>query len=92
HRSLYKKAGILHCDVSIYNIIRMRSTSSLKGFLIDLDYAHQLSNSQEQSPCITGTAPFMALELLQTPGTPTCHTWRYDLESFFYVLIWLCIM
>ncbi|RPB21138.1 hypothetical protein L211DRAFT_453407 [Terfezia boudieri ATCC MYA-4762] len=92
HRSLYEKAGILHCDVSIYNIMRMRSTSGLKGFLIDLDYAHQLSNSQEQSLCITGTAPFMALELLQTPGTPTCHTWRHDLESFFYVLIWLCIM
>ncbi|KAF8449547.1 hypothetical protein BGX38DRAFT_1187532 [Terfezia claveryi] len=92
HRSLYEKAGILHCDVSIYNIMRMRGTSGLKGFLIDLDYAHQLSNLQEQSPCITGTAPFMALELLQRPGTPTCHTWRHDLESFFYVLIWLCIM
>jgi len=76
--------------------MRIRSTSGLKGFLIDLDYAHRLksnlSDVQEQSPCITGTAPFMALELLQGPDTRTYHTWRHDLESFFYVVIWLCIV
>ena len=71
--------------------MRAHSNLALKGFLIDLDYAHRLSDVQEQSPCITGTAPFMALELLQGPGTPACHTWRHDLESFFYVVIWLCI-
>ena len=61
-------------------------TKGLKGFLIDLDYAQQ--HDREQSTCITGTAPFMALELLLEKHR--CHTWRHDLESFFYVLIWLC--
>ncbi|KAF8429921.1 hypothetical protein BGX38DRAFT_1232623, partial [Terfezia claveryi] len=94
HRSLYEKAGILHCDVSINNIMRTRinDSSGLKGFLIDLDYAHQLKPdfSPEQLPCRTGTAPFMALELL-LQESPVYRTWRHDLESFFYVLVWLCI-
>lgn len=67
--------------------------SKLKGFLIDLDYAQRLKehppNEPEYSPCVTGTPPFMALELLLSP--PVYHTWRHDLESFFYVLAWLCI-
>lgn len=65
-------------------------TSGLKGFLIDLDYAqqHQGTSDNKQVNCITGTAPFMALELLLNNNI--CHTWRHDLESFFYVLIWLC--
>jgi hypothetical protein len=35
----------------------------------------------------TGTMQFMAIEVLQGKG----HTYRHDLESFFYVLIWMCI-
>ena len=30
---------------------------------------------------------FMAIEVLQGKG----HTYRHDLESFFYVFIWMCI-
>ncbi|KAI0782008.1 hypothetical protein C8Q75DRAFT_737818 [Abortiporus biennis] len=37
----------------------------------------------------TGTPPFMALELLKTTPPPL-HLYRYDLESFFYVLVWFC--
>ncbi|KAI0786239.1 hypothetical protein C8Q75DRAFT_734980 [Abortiporus biennis] len=37
----------------------------------------------------TGTAPFMALDLLK-PGPAPVHIYRYDLESFFYVLVWFC--
>ncbi|KAL4242538.1 hypothetical protein ABKN59_011747 [Abortiporus biennis] len=35
----------------------------------------------------TGTAPFMAVDLLY-PTPPTMHLYRHDLESFFYVLVW----
>jgi predicted transcriptional regulator len=35
----------------------------------------------------TGTMQFMAMEVLQGKG----HTYRHDLESFFYVFIWMCI-
>ena len=69
--------------------------SSLKGFLIDLDLAKELP---EQIPPPTtpptqrrrtGTMLFMAIEILK--GAAPRHTWRHDLESFLYVLIWLCI-
>lgn len=38
----------------------------------------------------TGTGPFMAIELL-LPGRVPFHRYRYDLESFFYVLVWFCV-
>ncbi|KAM4067491.1 kinase [Hirsutella rhossiliensis] len=34
----------------------------------------------------TGTVQFMAVEVLRK----TDHTYRHDLESFFYVLLWMC--
>ncbi|KAI0782002.1 hypothetical protein C8Q75DRAFT_896166 [Abortiporus biennis] len=37
----------------------------------------------------TGTTPFMALDLLEDIPPPR-HLYRYDLESFFYVLVWFC--
>ena len=69
--------------------------SSLKGFLIDLDLAKELPPyvSPPTTPSSlrrrTGTMFFMAIEILK--GTAPRHTWRHDLESFLYVLIWLCI-
>ena len=35
----------------------------------------------------TGTMQFMAIEVLEGKG----HTYRHDLESFFYVFVWMCI-
>jgi hypothetical protein len=37
----------------------------------------------------TGTLPFMATDLLV--DNPPPHLYRYDLESFFYVLLWMCV-
>ncbi|KAI0935015.1 hypothetical protein AcV7_003931 [Taiwanofungus camphoratus] len=37
----------------------------------------------------TGTGPFMALDLLSASRTPL-HVYRHDLESFFFVLAWVC--
>jgi len=76
-------------------INRSQPPSSPKGFLIDLDLAKELP------PCIsppttpsslrrrTGTMFFMAIEILK--ATAPRHSWRHDLESFLYVLIWLCV-
>ena len=36
---------------------------------------------------MTGTKEFMAIEVLEDVD----HTYRHDLESFFYVLIWMCV-
>lgn len=37
----------------------------------------------------TGTGPFMAYELLLTGEVPL-HIYRFDLESFFWLLAWFC--
>ncbi|PCH39532.1 hypothetical protein WOLCODRAFT_159128 [Wolfiporia cocos MD-104 SS10] len=37
----------------------------------------------------TGTAPFMAIDLL-AKGSVSAHRYRHDLESFFYLLVYVC--
>ena len=39
---------------------------------------------------IAGTIPFVAIDLLKKEGTPI-HTYRHDLESFFWLLVWFCV-
>ncbi|OCH93421.1 hypothetical protein OBBRIDRAFT_832674 [Obba rivulosa] len=49
-----------------------------------------LKDNDTDLPRKTGTGPFMALEVLRTSITPY-HRYRFDLESFFYVLVWFCV-
>ncbi|CAK7270987.1 hypothetical protein SEPCBS119000_004367 [Sporothrix epigloea] len=88
HRSLYVKGGILHRDISTSNIIITSPTKAagFKGMLIDLDMAKVRDNGSSGADHRTGTVQFMAIEVLRGVD----HTYRHDLESFFYVLIWLC--
>ena len=67
-----------------------------KGFLIDLDLAKQVTlnpitptGSSNTLRRRRGTMLFMAIEVLE--GKCSRHNWRHDLESFLYVLIWLCV-
>ncbi|KJZ69251.1 hypothetical protein HIM_11354 [Hirsutella minnesotensis 3608] len=87
HRSLYLKGNILHRDISENNIIITdpKSTGHI-GMLIDLDLAKELGSGRSGARCRTGTMEFMAIEVLQGID----HTYRHDLESFLYVLIWQC--
>ena len=88
HRSLYLKGNILHRDISENNIIITTpdETGSFTGMLIDLDLAKVLGSGRSGARHQTGTMEFMAIEVLLGID----HTYRHDLESFFYVLIWLC--
>lgn len=91
HRSLYQ-AGILHRDISIFNIMLALGTrsDSKRGFLIDLDMAIEIANLEPSTaPHRTGTREFMAIEVLH--GHQITHTYRHDLESFFYVFVWICV-
>ncbi|KAI0191791.1 serine/threonine-protein kinase Sgk2 [Xylaria flabelliformis] len=87
HRSLYITGNILHRDISPNNIIitkpEKETSDSFKGMLIDLDRASSASGPRYYW---TGTTKFMAIEVLNKVD----HTYRHDLESFFYVLIWMC--
>lgn len=88
HRSLYVKGKILHRDISSNNIIitNPATANGFKGMLIDLDLAKIRDSGPSGARHQTGTMQFMAVEVLRK----TDHTYRHDLESFFYVLIWMC--
>jgi serine/threonine protein kinase len=88
HRDLVLKKNVLHRDISINNVLINRSSSaSTLGFLIDFDLAIDLQRSQNSgAKHRTGTFHFMAIGLLQGHE----HSYRHDLESFFYILLYLC--
>ncbi|KAK8043787.1 FunK1 protein kinase [Apiospora phragmitis] len=82
-RSLYQDGKILHRDICIENLIIpvRRIEGEADGVLIDLDNALDL----ERGPARRGR--FMAIGILR--GDP--HTYRHDLESLFYVFVWIAI-
>ncbi|OJD12101.1 hypothetical protein AJ78_07250 [Emergomyces pasteurianus Ep9510] len=88
HQSLYLDENILHRDISENNIIITDSdkTDGHTGMLINLDLAKEIGSQRSGARHQTGTMKFMAIEVLLNID----HTYRHDLESFFYVLIWQC--
>ncbi|KAI1276832.1 serine/threonine-protein kinase Sgk2 [Xylaria sp. FL0933] len=88
HQNLYVHGNILHRDISPNNIIIVvpNKPEGYKGMLIDLDLAKEIHSGPSGAIQQTGTIQFMAVEVLNN----IAHTYRHDLESFFYVLLWLC--
>ncbi|KAI0431092.1 serine/threonine-protein kinase Sgk2 [Xylaria sp. FL1042] len=88
HQSLYVTGNILHRDISSNNIIitEPETADGFKGMLIDLDLAKVRDSGPSGARHQTGTMQFMAVEVLRKAD----HTYRHDLESFFYVLLWMC--
>ncbi|KAH0537305.1 hypothetical protein FGG08_005895 [Glutinoglossum americanum] len=88
HRSLYQD-GILYRDVSKNNIIIMdaEKEENPSEMLIDLDLAKELDSGPSGARHRTGTMEFMAIEILEGRA----HTYRHDLELFFYVFLWVII-
>ncbi|RUS33563.1 hypothetical protein BC938DRAFT_471100 [Jimgerdemannia flammicorona] len=78
--------GICHHDVSINNIV-IGPTGH--GVIIDLDYAVFIKDlrSNTKHHHRTGTGPFMAIHVLLGDEV---HTHSHDIESLFYVFIWIC--
>jgi hypothetical protein len=85
HQALFN-AGILHRDISINN---QTEDSDQKSFLIDLDMAipYPMTDDEDLHDR-AGTKVFMSSSLLLKLNT---HTHVDDLESFFWVFIWICI-
>ena len=88
HRSLYLVGNILHRDISENNIIITdpKKADGFTGMLIVLDLAKEMNNGRSGARHQTGTMEFMAIQVLRNVS----HTYRHDLESFFYVLLWIC--
>jgi serine/threonine protein kinase len=98
---LFLEKKTLHRDVSLHNVILTdpEETSGRSGLLIDLELSVEVGddgrNRSVEARTMTGTLEYMAIEILEgalrskTDGTQ--HTYRHDLESFFYVLLSACI-
>jgi hypothetical protein len=90
YESLYTRTGMLQSDISIGNLMMNEDDGnhSWRAFLIDLDLA--IKEQREESSGArgkTGTRAFMAIGVLLGEK----HSFMHDLESFFWVLFWICI-
>ncbi|KAL1739033.1 hypothetical protein HDZ31DRAFT_50039, partial [Schizophyllum fasciatum] len=93
HWGLWDDRGILHCDISENNImLRLDEPEEplRGGILIDLDCATHVYGRTRVGPPghRAGTLPFISCTRLLRPGVP--HYAVHDLESFLYVLMWVC--
>jgi len=76
--------------VSIGNLMmnEEEDNPSWQSFLIDLDLAIKENREKPSgAPSKTGTRAFMAIGALYGEE----HSFMHDLESFFWVLFWICI-
>ncbi|KAJ2990197.1 hypothetical protein NUW58_g3071 [Xylaria curta] len=90
HKSLLHLASLLHRDVSINNLMVNEDPEnpSWPSFLIDLDLAvYEQREGASGAQGRTGTRAFMAIGALLGEQ----HSFMHDLESFFWVLFWVCI-
>lgn len=86
------KAGILHRDVSVYSML-VDASNPARGVIAGLDLAIHITvpPSWDQEEILPlGDATFQSIDLGRLPiGTPAPEQrYRYDLESFLFVLIW----
>ncbi|KAH8691705.1 hypothetical protein GQ44DRAFT_720028 [Phaeosphaeriaceae sp. PMI808] len=92
HKALFIGGRRLHRDILEHNIILtdLKKNDGFSGMLIDLELAVATGARH-----MTGTLDFMALEILEGGMDPQTsgieHTYRHDLESFFYVFLAICI-
>ncbi|KAJ8584443.1 hypothetical protein M405DRAFT_692892, partial [Rhizopogon salebrosus TDB-379] len=87
------QGGVHHRDVSSPNLMwRKDKEGNLLGVLNDYDLSSLRITQGPQGNERTGTVPFMALELLTKEGQrgEVKYSYRHDLESFMWVLPWVC--
>ncbi|TDL22899.1 hypothetical protein BD410DRAFT_897781 [Rickenella mellea] len=96
YRDLCEYKLMMHNDISLRHILLVDSYDSVPeyycpGLLIDFDVTMKNSDAATILPkdLCTGTVPFMAIRTLL--GTATNDA-THDLESFFYVFCWICII
>ncbi|KAL5353976.1 hypothetical protein ACLOAV_000061 [Pseudogymnoascus australis] len=65
--------------------------NSPKGMLIDFDTAWDTARGPTPQGSMVGTSPFMAIGALEAHVPNNPRTYRHDLESFFYVFLFIAI-
>ncbi|RPD55000.1 hypothetical protein L227DRAFT_484800, partial [Lentinus tigrinus ALCF2SS1-6] len=110
HRLAWEKAGLLHRDISLGNILIVvePNKAGFVGFLHDFDYSSMTEPAPDDlAPASTSYAPrdvdkpelrertgtryFMACELLRGGQSGVVHRVYHDLESYYWVLLWLIL-
>ncbi|KAF8271773.1 hypothetical protein EI94DRAFT_1719985 [Lactarius quietus] len=87
YKWLYDIPKILHRDISLNNLMLRKEGGNVYAVLNDLDLAVDVDVQSQPSKHHAGTMPFMAIDLLGRD--PTVHLYYHDLESLFYVLVWI---
>lgn len=89
---LYKKKKLLHRDISFGNLAFYRDEKG-KAILVilDFDLASYVNTEAHKNEVRTGTAPFMAREVLRGFHENYKHGLHHDLESLFYILVWYAL-
>jgi hypothetical protein len=90
HLSLWK-LGIYCRDINLQNLASRTVNGNTSGMIIDLDLAIRKEDTTVSHKCRIGTLPFMALDLAREWGFEfqARHVYRYDAESFLWVLVWI---
>ena len=88
YQSLHVKARILQRDISENNFIitDLRTPNGFTGLLINLDLVRPVRSERIEARHQTRTLEFISFQVLQK----VAHIYRYDLKSFFHVLLWIC--
>lgn len=88
HRFLYFMSNILHRNISENNIIitDSKKANDFMNMLIDLNLVKKIDSKQSNARHQTNIMKFMMIQVLHNVS----HIYRHDLESFFYVLLWIC--
>ncbi|KAG1754740.1 uncharacterized protein EDB91DRAFT_1076846 [Suillus paluster] len=93
HLALWK-GGVHHRDVSPPNMMFYETDKGiLMGVLNNFDLSLLATTKGPLGNERTGTVPFMALNLLTEEGLrgEVEHLYHHDLESFMWVLVWVCL-
>ncbi|KAL1858887.1 hypothetical protein Daus18300_009756 [Diaporthe australafricana] len=96
HRSLYLDGQILHRDINPSNIIipsydpTRDAADASRGILIDFDMSKENSEPYQPNQAV-GTYIFQAIGVLRACLPDNPHTYRHDLESFFYTFLFLAV-
>ncbi|PTB48866.1 hypothetical protein M431DRAFT_98889 [Trichoderma harzianum CBS 226.95] len=87
-QSLYEDGRMIHRDIAIKNLVisPQGCWGNPMGILIDFDSALKVKKGHPVGQRV-GSDGFMAIGVLRGEE----HTYRHDLESLFYVFLWLAI-
>ena len=100
HQALFLDGRILHRDVSESNMVitNPKENDGLSGMLIDLELGIVVEdgkNTRTGNQRMTDTRKFMAIEVVRMAFRDKQrdleHTYRHDMESFFYVFLSMCV-